>query len=57
MSLWQKALAGKSTAKLKRYPTLNHLFMEGSDPPTPADYQKEGHVAEAVVDDIAAFVR
>jgi dienelactone hydrolase len=55
--IWQKALAGKPAAKLKRYPTLNHLFMEGSDPPTPADYQKEGHVAEAVVDDIAAFVR
>jgi dienelactone hydrolase len=54
--LWQKALAGKPTAKLKRYPGLNHLFIEGSGPPSPAEYEKEGHVAEAVVDDIAGFV-
>jgi dienelactone hydrolase len=54
--LWQKALAGKPTAKLKRYPGLNHLFIEGSGPPSPAEYENEGHVAEVVVDDIAGFV-
>jgi dienelactone hydrolase len=54
--LWQKALAGRPTAKSKRYPGLNHLFMEGSGPPSPAEYDKDGHVAEAVIDDIAGFV-
>jgi fermentation-respiration switch protein FrsA (DUF1100 family) len=54
--LWQKALAGKSTATLKRYPGLNHLFMEGTGPASPADYQKEGHVAEKVVEDVAGWV-
>jgi hypothetical protein len=54
--LWQKALTGKPTAKLKRYPGLNHLFIEGSGPPSPAEYEKEGHVAEVVVDDIAGWV-
>jgi len=54
--LWQKALAGKPTATLKRYPGLNHLFMEGTGPASPADYQKEGHVAEKVVEDVAGWV-
>jgi dienelactone hydrolase len=54
---WQKALAGKPTATLKRYETLNHLFMEGEGKATPAEYEKEGHVAQAVVEDIANWVR
>jgi dienelactone hydrolase len=55
--LWTKALAGKPTATLKRYPGLNHLFMMGEGPPSPAEYQKEGHVAEGVVEDVAGWVR
>jgi uncharacterized protein len=55
--VWQKALANKPNAKLKRYPGLNHLFMEGMGPASPADYQKVGHVAEAVVADIAGWVK
>jgi dienelactone hydrolase len=54
--VWQKTLAGKPTATLKRYPALNHLFMEGTGPASPADYSKEGHVAEAVVADVAGWV-
>jgi hypothetical protein len=54
--LWQKALTGKSTATLKRFAGLNHLFIEGSGPPSPAEYLKEGHVAEPVVDAIAEWV-
>jgi dienelactone hydrolase len=54
--IWQKKLADKSTATLKRFPGLNHLFMEGTGPASPADYEKEGHVAEAVVDTIAAWM-
>ena len=54
--LWQKALTGKSAATLKRFSGLNHLFIEGSGPPTPAEYEKEGHVAEAVVETIAGWV-
>ncbi|HEY1376930.1 MAG TPA: alpha/beta fold hydrolase [Gemmataceae bacterium] len=55
--VWSKALAGKPTATLKRYPGLNHLFMAGDGPATPADYQKEGHVAEQVVEDVAGWIR
>jgi dienelactone hydrolase len=54
---WQKALGGKLHATLKRYATLNHLFMDGEGKSTPAEYEKEGHVAAAVIEDIAAWVR
>ena len=54
---WTKALAGRRGATLKSYPKLNHLFAEGEGKATPAEYQKEGHVAKEVVDDIAAWVQ
>ena len=54
--LWTKALAGKPRVKLKLYPTLNHLFMTGSEPPSPQDYLKPGHVDPQVIGDLADFV-
>ncbi len=54
---WRKGLAGRPAASLKRYPTLNHLFMEGAGKSTPAEYERAGHVSERVVDDIASWVR
>jgi dienelactone hydrolase len=54
---WKKALAGRKGATLKAYPKLNHLFAEGEGKATPAEYEKEGHVAKEVVDDIAAWVK
>jgi len=53
---WKKALAGSPAASFKSYPTLNHLFQEGEGKATPAEYDREGHVAEPVVADIAAFL-
>jgi hypothetical protein len=57
---WKKALAGKPEVTLKVYPGLFHLFMPSSSPGTglgtPADYQKPGHVAEAVIGDITSWV-
>jgi hypothetical protein len=54
-ALWQQALAGHANATLKSYPGLNHLFMMGTGPASPADYAKPGHVERGVVEDIAAF--
>jgi dienelactone hydrolase len=54
---WRTALADKPTATLKRYPNLNHLFMAGTGPATPDEYQTAGHVAAAVVEDIANWIR
>jgi fermentation-respiration switch protein FrsA (DUF1100 family) len=54
---WKKALAKNRRATFKSYPTLNHLFMEGKGKAKPAEYFRAGHVAKAVVDDIAAWVK
>jgi hypothetical protein len=54
---FQKALAGHKHAELKRYPELNHLFIRGQGQILPAEYSKKGFVEEAVVDDIARWVK
>ncbi|HEV8628787.1 MAG TPA: alpha/beta fold hydrolase [Thermoanaerobaculia bacterium] len=54
---WQRALAGRADVTFRTYRDLNHLFMTGNGKATPAEYQRAGHVAAEVVDDIAGFVR
>jgi dipeptidyl aminopeptidase/acylaminoacyl peptidase len=51
---WRRALSSRPRARLKRYPTLTHLFTEGAG--AVADYEKPAHVASVVIDDIAAFI-
>jgi uncharacterized protein len=55
--LWRKALSKRKDVVLKNYPKLNHLFMEGEGKAKPAEYDKEGHVAREVIDDVAAWVK
>jgi dienelactone hydrolase len=54
--IWQRALANNPRARFKTYPRLNHGFVSGEGPSTPADYQAPGNVAEEVVRDVADFV-
>jgi dienelactone hydrolase len=54
---WKKALGARPNVRLKSYPKLNHLFHEGEGKSKPAEYDKAGHVAKEVVDDIAAWVK
>ncbi|HEX9013965.1 MAG TPA: alpha/beta fold hydrolase [Anaerolineaceae bacterium] len=53
---WQRALAGKSGAVLKLYPSLSHLYISGEGPSTPQDYLSEGHVSAEVIGDIARWI-
>jgi dienelactone hydrolase len=57
--IWQAALAGRSDVQFTLYPGLSHLFMpvEGGQKATPATYTIAGHVAEAVVNDIANWIK
>jgi hypothetical protein len=54
---WKKELGGRANVVLKSYPALNHLFAPGEGRSKPAEYEKPGHVASEVVEDIAAFVK
>ena len=54
---WAKALEKNPNAKLTTFPKLDHLFIEGEGPSTPADYERPGlHVSPDVIDAIAKFV-
>jgi len=54
---WKKILSGRENAEFKIYPKLNHLFITGEGKSTPAEYRKPGHVAEAVILDIARWIK
>ena len=53
---WKNGLSKKRNVTFKTYPTLTHIFMEGSEKPTPTDYEKISHVDETVVNDIANWI-
>ena len=53
---WRDALAGEPNARFETYADLNHLFLPGEGPASPAEYQSEGHVDEQLVTDIDAWL-
>ena len=55
-SRWQHALGDNPRATLRVYPTLDHRFVAGEGPSTPAEYARPAHVAAEVSADIAAWI-
>jgi dipeptidyl aminopeptidase/acylaminoacyl peptidase len=53
---WKSALGPRRDVTFHSYPTLNHLFIAGTGPSLPAEYQVPGHVAEEVIRDIATWI-
>jgi fermentation-respiration switch protein FrsA (DUF1100 family) len=49
-------LAAKPNVTAQEFPGLNHLFMAGEGPGRPEEYQHAGHVDQAVIDAVAAFM-
>lgn len=54
---WKINLSSNPNVKLKVYPKLNHLFIEGNGISNPGEYHKPGHIAEYVINDIANWIR
>lgn len=54
---WKKALEGRQNVTFKSYPNLNHIFAEVEGKDSPGSYLKPGRVAEAVIDDIATWIK
>jgi hypothetical protein len=54
---WREGLSSRGDVRFKIYPKLNHLFIEGEGKCTPAEYQRVGHVAEEVIEDISNWVK
>lgn len=53
---WREAFGDDPRVRLIGYPGLSHLLMPAGDRPGPADYAKAGHVADAVIADIAGWI-
>lgn len=53
---WRAAIGGKTTVTMKTYPSLNHIFVAGTGPITPAEYNVAAFMDEEVVRDIAAWM-
>jgi len=53
---WRQTLAARTNVAWKLYPALNHLFIAGEGPGTPAEYEKAGHVDAELIEDIARWV-
>lgn len=53
---WKAALAGKATVTFHSYPALNHLFMAGTGPSLPGEYNVPSHVDAAVIRDIVEWI-
>jgi len=56
LSVWVQGLAGRPAVTIHVYPRDDHLFIQGSGPPSPADYQKPKHVDPHVISDITTWV-
>lgn len=55
-ALWKERLAGKPGRCFRVYPGLDHFFVAGEGPVTPASAMAAGAVAGAVIEDVARFV-
>ena len=53
---WLRVVGPRQDLTVKRYQGLNHLFLRGEGPPSPADYSREGHVDSQVILDIAEWI-
>jgi hypothetical protein len=53
---WRAALAKRADVCVEPCPTLTPLFITGTGPRRPAEYREVGHVDEAVVRDIRAWI-
>lgn len=53
---WKRGIGQNSNVSLKTYPALNHFFLAGSGPSTPAEYDTPSHVEQDVIEDIAAWL-
>jgi len=54
--LWSEVMKGKLNYYSKRYPKLNHLFLEGEGTPDPSEYMIQSHVPKYVIKDIVKWV-
>ena len=53
---WKKGLSGVPNVEVVVLPGLNHLFIQGSGKPGPAEYDILGHVDSRVIEKLGSFM-
>ncbi len=53
---WEQALAGHANVTFRTYPAMDHLLLDGSGTPSPAEYSVPGHVDAQLVANLSAWV-
>ncbi|MGH7949385.1 MAG: alpha/beta fold hydrolase [Candidatus Binataceae bacterium] len=53
---WERGLSGRATVKVKKFPSLNHLFIKGEGKPSPSEYETPGNVDVAVISAMVDFI-
>ena len=56
LDVWLRGLRGRPGVTVVQFPDADHLFLDGSGPATPLDYQKPGQVDPAVIATIARWI-
>lgn len=56
LARWRAALDGRADVTIKVYPAFNHLFVAGSGPSDPREYEPAQHVDRVVIDDITTWL-
>jgi uncharacterized protein len=56
LDVWLKGLHGRKGLTVVQFPRADHLFLDGTGPPTPVDYATAGHVDPHVIAAIAAWI-
>lgn len=54
---WKRNLKNKENVSFKIYPTLSHIFMEGSEKPGPNDYIKKSVVSKDFLNDLSDWIK
>jgi uncharacterized protein len=57
LDVWLHGLHGRSGVTVVQFPKADHLFLDGSGPPTPVEYEKPGHVDPGLTPAIASWVK
>jgi hypothetical protein len=56
-ALWKTGLEGHANVSFELFDDLNHLFISGTGPSVPAEYAQPGHVAPAVIERLATWIK
>jgi dienelactone hydrolase len=57
LAAWRKGLGTQPNVAIETLASDNHLFIPGSGKPGPAEFAKPGHVDEALITRVAAFIQ